>query len=183
MWTTGQSVPTGKEQETLLTSHPIPLSFLSLTFPILPLFSSSLVLDIEIWSKGPQPELRIGDRSPPLGRELEFWFWSGLISGRAEFQSSLLWRPRVKSHNAWVSTGGRRCLKGHPFCPPPASSHFFFQPGFLSSLWNLWRPEIFSFTLLVLGSEVLCLYRRFSETVFLYLREYPMRSARFICVL
>ena len=51
------------------------ISLLSLTLPILPCFSSPLVLDTEIWSKGPQPELRIGDWSPPLGRELEFWFW------------------------------------------------------------------------------------------------------------
>ena len=36
--TTGQSAPTGKEQETLLTSLPFPLSFLSLTLPILPRF-------------------------------------------------------------------------------------------------------------------------------------------------
>ena len=42
MWTTGQSAPTGKEQETLLTSLPLPLSFLSLTIPILPYFSSPL---------------------------------------------------------------------------------------------------------------------------------------------
>ena len=101
---------TSKEQVTLLTSLPFPLSFLSLTLPILPCFSSPLVLDTGILSKGPQPELRIGDWSPPLGRELEFWSWSGLISGRAEFQSSLLWRPREKSHNAWVSVGGRRHL-------------------------------------------------------------------------
>ena len=59
--TTGQSAPTGKEQETLLTSLPFPLSFLSLTLPILPSFSSPPVLDAGIWSKGPQPELRIGD--------------------------------------------------------------------------------------------------------------------------
>ena len=110
MQTTAQSALTGKEQEILLTSLPFPLSFLSLTLPILPHFSSPPVLDTGIWSKGPQPELRIGDWSPPLGRELKFWFWSGLISGRAEFQSSLLWRPRVKSHNAWVSSGGRRHL-------------------------------------------------------------------------
>ena len=97
--TTGQSALTGKEQETLLTSLPFPLSFLSLTLPILPHFSSPPVLDAGIWSKDPQPELRIGDWSPPLGRELEFWFWSALISGRAKFQSSLLWRPREKSHN------------------------------------------------------------------------------------
>jgi len=108
--TTGQSAPTGKEQETLLTSLPFPFSFLFLTLPILPRFSSPLVLDAGIWSKGPQPELRIGDWSLPLGRELEFWFWSGLISGKAEFQSSLLWRPREKSHNAWVSVGRRRHL-------------------------------------------------------------------------
>ena len=105
--TTGQSAPTGKEQETLLTSLPFPLSFLSLTLRIHPCFSSPPVLDAGIWSKGPQPELRIGDSSSPLGRELEFWFWSGLISGKAKFQSSLLWRPREKSHNAWASAGGR----------------------------------------------------------------------------
>ena len=60
-WTTGQSAPTDKEQEILLTSLPSPLSFLSLTLPILPCFSSPPVLDAGIWSKGPQPELRIGD--------------------------------------------------------------------------------------------------------------------------
>ena len=49
----------GKEQEILLTSFPFPLSFLSLTLPILPFFKSpspgrrSLV-------KGPQSELRVG---------------------------------------------------------------------------------------------------------------------------
>ena len=61
MQTSGQSAPTGKEQETLLTSLPFPLSFLSLTLPILLRFSSLPVLDAGIWSKGPQPELRIGD--------------------------------------------------------------------------------------------------------------------------
>ena len=91
---------------------PLSPSFL---FPLLnPSYPSpffySLVLEAGIWSKGPQPELRIGDWSPPLDRELEFWFWSGLISCRTEFQSSLLWRPREKSHNAWVSVGGRRHL-------------------------------------------------------------------------
>ena len=50
--TTGQSTLTGKEQETLLTSLPFPLSFLSLTLPILPRFSSPPVLDAGIWSKG-----------------------------------------------------------------------------------------------------------------------------------
>ena len=53
--TTGQSATTGKEQETLLTPLPFPLSFLSLTLPILPCFSSPPVLDTGIWSKGPQP--------------------------------------------------------------------------------------------------------------------------------
>ena len=61
MRTTGQSALTGKKQETLLISLSFPLSFLSLTLPILPGFSSPLVLDAGIWSKGPQPELRIGD--------------------------------------------------------------------------------------------------------------------------
>ena len=37
-WTTGQSAPTGKEQETLLTSLPFRLSFFSLALPILPVF-------------------------------------------------------------------------------------------------------------------------------------------------
>ena len=60
-WTTGQSALTGKEQETLLTSLPFPLSFLYLALPILPCFSSRPVLDAGIWTKGPQPELRIGD--------------------------------------------------------------------------------------------------------------------------
>ena len=36
--TTGQSAPTDKEQETLLTSLPSPPSFLSLALPILPAF-------------------------------------------------------------------------------------------------------------------------------------------------
>ena len=36
--TAGQSAPTGKEQDTLLTSSPFPLSFLSLALPILPVF-------------------------------------------------------------------------------------------------------------------------------------------------
>ena len=59
--TTGQSAPTSKKQETLLISLSFSLSFLSLTLPILPCFSSSPVLDAGIWSKGPQPELRIRD--------------------------------------------------------------------------------------------------------------------------
>ena len=52
MQTTGQSALTSKEQETLLTSLPFSLSFLSLTLPIFPLFSSPQVLDAGIWSKG-----------------------------------------------------------------------------------------------------------------------------------
>ena len=51
---------TGKEQETVLTSLPFPLSFFSLALPILPIFlvpspgCRNLV-------EGPQLELRIGD--------------------------------------------------------------------------------------------------------------------------
>ena len=57
-----ESALTGKEQETLFTSLPFPLSFLSLTLPILPCFSSpSPGSGRKIWLKGPQPELRIGD--------------------------------------------------------------------------------------------------------------------------
>ena len=52
MWTTGQSAPTGKEQEILLTSLPFPFSFLSLALPILPLFSCPPVLDTGVWPKG-----------------------------------------------------------------------------------------------------------------------------------
>ena len=50
-----------RNKRLFLTSLPFPLSFLSLTLPILPRFSSPPVLDAGIWSKGPQPELRIGD--------------------------------------------------------------------------------------------------------------------------
>ena len=71
----GQLARVPQPVRTLLTSLAFPLSFLSLTLSILPCFSSPPVLDAGIWSKGPQPELRIGDWSPPLGRELEFWFW------------------------------------------------------------------------------------------------------------
>ena len=52
MRTTGESALTNKEQETLLTSLPFPLSFLFLTLPILPHFSSPPVLDSGIWLKG-----------------------------------------------------------------------------------------------------------------------------------
>ena len=107
MWTTGQSALTGKEQETLLTS---------LLFPLFPLLNPSYTSLFfsgpghRNLVKAPQHELSIGDWSPPLGRELKLWFWSGLISGRAEFQSSLLWRPRIKSRNDWISAGGKRHL-------------------------------------------------------------------------
>ena len=105
--TTGQRVPIGKEQETLLTSLQLS-SLCPLLSPSYPSrFSSPPGPGRRNLVKGPQPELRIGDWSPPLGRELEF---SGLVSGRAEFQSSLLWKPREKSRNAWVSAGGRRRL-------------------------------------------------------------------------
>ena len=47
----------------------------------------------------------------------------------------LCWNHSSFSGNAWVSVGGRRRLQGHPFHPPsPASSPFFFQPGFFPSL-------------------------------------------------
>ena len=59
MRTAGQSALASKEQETLLASLPFPLSFLSLTLPLRPCFSSHPVLDAGIWPKG--LELRIGD--------------------------------------------------------------------------------------------------------------------------
>ena len=100
-------VPRPVRNKTLLISLSFPLSFLSLTLPILPCFSSPLVLEPGIWLKGLQPDLRIGDWSPPLGKKTQILV---LISGRAKFQSSLLWKPREKSRKAWVSVGGRRRL-------------------------------------------------------------------------
>ena len=112
----------GKEQEPLLISLPFPLSFLSLTLPIFPHF---VFLVPRSWTQ-------VSCRRASAWAEdwrLITSSWQRtqiLVSGRAKFQSSLLWRPRVKSHNAWVSAGGRRRLWGHPFCPPfpspPASS-------------------------------------------------------------
>ena len=108
--TTAQSAPTNKEQETLLTSLLFPLSFLSLTLPILPLFSSPLVLDTRIWSKG---------LSLSWGLETDHL----LLAENSNSGSVLVWflvgpscsppfsrGPRVKPHNAWVSAGGRRHL-------------------------------------------------------------------------
>ena len=116
----------GKIQETLLTSLSFLLSFLFLTLPVLPFFFfSSPSPGLRTPVEGPQPELKVGGLSPLLGRELKFWFcsvlfwflvwilvpfWSGLVSGRAELQSFLPWRSRVKSGNTWVSAGRKRHL-------------------------------------------------------------------------
>ena len=118
------------------------LSFLSLTLSILPCFSSPPVLDAGIWSKGRQPELRIRDWSPPLGRELEFWFCSGLISGRAEFQSSLLWRPRP----GCLQVAGDVC-KATPFAPlscllPLLSTWLPFLPLKSLKTWDIFLYSV-----------------------------------------
>ena len=112
----------GKEKETLLNSLPFPLTFLSLTPPILPFFSSPLVLDSGIWSKG----LSLG-----WGLETDHLvFWESYNFGSVPVWSCFwygqvpVWRPRVKSHNTWVSAG--------VLLPPsPTSFPLFFQPGFL----------------------------------------------------
>ena len=156
MWTTGQSAPTGKEQETLLIS--LPFSFLSFILPILPLFSSPLVLDAGIWLKGL-------DLSWGLEIDTSSWERTRILVGQS-FSHHLSGSPGESPvMPGCLQVAGDVC-KDTPFATSPASSPFFFQPGFLSSLWNLWRPEMFSFTLLVLGSEVPCLRRRFSERLY-----------------
>ena len=88
MWTTGQSAPMGEEQETPLTPLPFLLFFLSLTLPHLPLFSSPLVPDAGIWSKG--LSLSWGLETDHLLLAENANFGSGLVSGRAKFQLSSL---------------------------------------------------------------------------------------------
>ena len=103
--TTGQSAPTGEEQETLLTS-PLP-SLCPLLSPSHPSrFPRPPVLDAGIWSKGLSLSWGLETDHLLLAENSN----SGLVSGRAEFQPSLFWKPREKSRNAWVSAGGRRRL-------------------------------------------------------------------------
>ena len=114
----------GKEQEILLISLSFLLSFLSLTLPILPfLFLAPRSWTQKSGQRASNQEVKSSWAEDwrlitSSWQRLEFWFfssfwfefWSGLVSGRARFQSSLLWRPRVMSRNAWVSAGGRRRL-------------------------------------------------------------------------
>ena len=108
--TIGQSTPTGKEQETLSNSLPFPLSFLSLTLPILPFFF------LVFWSCTQESGQRASAWAEDWRLITSSWQRTRilvlfcLVSGRAEFHSSLLWRLRVKSHNTWVSADGRRHL-------------------------------------------------------------------------
>ena len=108
--------------------------------------------------EGPQLELRIEGWSPLLGKELEFWFCSGLV---------------------WFLVGPS---SGSPFPGGPEESPV--MPGclqvagdlidvyevscFLPPLLSTWPPSLplkylKTWDISVLGSEVLCLYRRFSE--------------------
>ena len=100
--TIGQSAPTRKEQ-TLLASLPFPL--LNLSYP--PLF----FLVPRSWTQ------ESGQRASVWAEDwrLITCSWQRtrilvLISGRAEIQPSLLWRPREKSRKARVSAGGKRRL-------------------------------------------------------------------------
>ena len=141
----------GKEQETLLTSLPVPLSFLSLTLPIL---SSPLVLDA-----GRALSLSWGLETDHL-----------LLAENSNSGSGLVWYLVGPSSSAPLSGGpgkspvtpgylqvaGDVC-KATPFAPSPASSPF-------SSTWLPFLP--LKSLMLVLGSEVLCLYRRFSERLY-----------------
>ena len=115
----------GKEQETLLTSFSFLLSFLFLTLPVLPFFffphlplldSGVQLKDLSLSWELEAYHLHLADNLNSGSVLVWFlvWilvpFWSGLVSGRAEFQSSLPQSSRVKSGNAWVSAGGKRHL-------------------------------------------------------------------------
>ena len=67
-----------KEKEILLTFLPFPLTFLSLTLPILPLLSSPPVLDSGIWSKG--LSLSLGLETDHLLLAEKYNFGSVLVS-------------------------------------------------------------------------------------------------------
>ena len=126
-----------KERETLLTSLYFPPSFLSLTLPILMQESGQRA---SAW-------LRIKGWSPPLCRELKFWLcsglvsglnsgfvpvWPGLVSSRAEFQSSLLWKPSIRSCNTWILQVAGDVCKATPFASP--------SPGLPPPLLSTWLP-------------------------------------------
>ena len=90
----------GKEQEILLTTFISPLFS---TPPILSYFFLSPSPGHRNLVKGSQPELRIGDWSPPLGRELEFWFWLGQVP-------VLLWKPgKSPVTSGYLQVAGDMC--------------------------------------------------------------------------
>ena len=107
MRTTVQSAPTGEERN-FIDLSPFPsICLLSPSYPFR--FSNPLVLDAGIWSKG---------LSLSWGLETDHLLLSkNSNSGRAEFQSSLLWKPRENSRNAWVSAGAGDVCKATPFAP------------------------------------------------------------------
>ena len=149
-WTTGQSVPTGKEQETLLTSLPFPLSVLSLDLPILPVFLVPLVLDAGIWSKGLSLSWGLETDHLLLAENSNFlvWFLVG-PSSSPPFSGSPGKSPVTPG---CLQVAGDVC-KATPFAP-------------LSRLLLLstWLPFLLLKSLKT--SEVLCLYRRFSERLY-----------------
>ena len=133
--TAGQSAPTGKEQETLLTS-PLPSLFplLSPSYPSR--FSSPPVLDARIWSKGLSLSWELKTDHLLLAENSNFlvWFLVG-PSSSPPFAGSPGKSPVTLGVCRW-----QEMSVSPPLLPPfPASSSFFFQPGFLSSCWNLWR--------------------------------------------
>ena len=153
----------GKEQETLLTSLPFPLSFLSLTLPILPHFSSPPVPDAGIWSKG---------LSLSWGLETDHL----LLAENSNSSSGLVWVLVGPSSSPPFSGGPGQSpirpeylqvtedvCKATPFAP---------LSRLLPLLLSTWLPfptmkifedlRYFPF----LGSEVLCLYRKFSERLY-----------------
>ena len=141
----------GKEQETSLTSFPFLLSFLSLTLPILPCFLSPPVLDAGVWSKGLSLSWGLElDHLWLAERELEFWFCSGVVSGRAEFQSSHPWNLRVKSMMPGCVQVARDICKVIPLVPLP-------QPPSLSS-FNLASFPPFEISEDLRYSHLLCWY-------------------------
>ena len=122
----------GKEQEILLTTFISPLFS---TPPILSYFFLSPGPGHRNLVTGPQPELRIGDLSPPLGRELEFWFWLGQVP-------VLLWRPGKSPVTPGYLQAAGDIRKATPFFLFLSSTQtsflspfLLFQPGLFSSLW------------------------------------------------
>ena len=145
MRTTGQSAPTRQGTRDFVD----PFCFTPLFSLSYPIFSCPLV---GIWWKGLY--LLLAENS-------------NFGSGRAEFQSSLLWRPGEKSRNVWVFAGGRR--------PPPSLFFLFLSPTLRPHVFSHSSLNLASFALFqdpkyfhllylsILGPQLLGLCKRFSE--------------------